>query len=184
MQREGRWVADPTPGRVFEEAEVDGEGHLVVDCDDVPEEEADLANPKCLRAVLDRLREEPGIKGVVLEHDRRRAYGPRAMAVLLRIVAIARVLDQFASREPSPEFPGFTAKETAAVCAKCELRPATLFANLRERVLTDPASFLAEMRTTASALAAYTETGCTGCAGATVQDLAVLLADLEQGPGG
>jgi len=168
---------------VFDEAEADADGRLVVKCEDVPEDLADLSKPACLQAVLRHLRDGGSVRGVVLVHDRERAYGPRAAAVLDGLLALARLLDQFAERAPEPDFPGFTAKEVEAVCAKCEFRPAALFAGLRELLLGDPAALLAALSELASSLAAYEEAGCVGCAGATVQDVRILLAELDRAVG-
>jgi len=169
---------------VFDEAEADADGRLVVKCEDVPEDLADLSKPACLQAVLRHLRDGGSVRGVVLVHDRERAYGPRAVAVLESLLRIGRLLDQLAHRAPAPHFPGFTAKEVAAVCAKCAFRPASLFARLRDRLLGDPARFVADLREIAEALAAYAEEGCAACAGATIQDVRILLAEIEKAAGG
>ena len=169
---------------MFEDVEVDADGQLLVRCEDAPEDAADLARPECLKAVLRRLREGGRVRGVVLVHDRERAYGPRAVAVLESLLRIGRLLDQLAHRAPAPHFPGFTAKEVAAVCAKCTFRPASLFARLRDRLLGDPARFVADLREIAEALAAYAEEGCAACAGATIQDVRILLAEIEKAAGG
>lgn len=169
---------------MFEETEVDGEGRLLVRCEDAPEDAADLARPECLRAVLRALREETGVRGVVLVHDREKAHGPRAMAALNALLAAGRLLDQFAARAPAPAFPGFTAKEAEAACATCALRPATVFARLRDVLLGDPAGFLAALREAAVGLDKQAEEGCGACVGATVQDLRILLRELERPAGG
>lgn len=168
---------------MFDEAEAE-DGRLNVRCEDVPEELADLSKPECLRAVLRHLRDRGGVHTVVLVHDRERAYGARAMAVLDSLLAMGRLLDQLAQRAPSPHFPGFTAKEVEAVCAKCEFRPATLFARLRDRLLGDPSGFLAAFQEVAASLAKYTETGCTACATATIEDFRILIHELERVPEG
>lgn len=165
---------------MFEDAEVDAEGRLVVRCDDAPETAADLAQPGCLAAVLHHLWGETSVRGVVLVHDREKAYGTRAMAVLDGLLALARLLDQFAERTPAPTFPGFTAKEAEAVCATCEFRPATLYARLRQALLQDPSAFPEPLGEVCTALAAYEEEGCRGCAGATVQDLRVLVGEMRK----
>ena len=169
---------------MFDETEVDPEGRLVVRCEDAPEEAVDLTRPECLRAILRHLQEEAGVRGIVLVHDREKAYGSRAMAALNALLALARLLDQFGQRAPAPNFPGFTAKEVEGVCATCEFRPATLFSRLRDALLADPAAFLGVTREVAAALDRYEEEGCGSCAGATVQDLRILIADLERFPGG
>ena len=169
---------------MFEDAEVDRDGRLLVRCADVPEDAADLSRPECLKAVLRHLREAAGVRGVVLVHDRERSYGPRAMAVLDALLAVARLLDQFAQRAPTPEFPGYAAKEVEAVCAKCEFRPAPLFAGLQDRLLGDPAGFLAALRDVAAGLETYEQEGCGTCVAATVQDLRVLLEELARTEGG
>ena len=169
---------------MFEDVEVDADGQLLVRCEDAPEDAADLARPECLKAVLRRLREGGRVRGVVLVHDRERAYGPRAVAVLESLLRIGRLLDQLAHRAPAPHFPGFTAKEVAAVCAKCTFRPASLFARLRDRLLGDPVAFVGDLGAITGALAAYEEEGCTACAGATAQDLAVVLSELARTGGG
>jgi hypothetical protein len=168
----------PSGIRAFDEAEADRDGRLVVRCEDVPEALADLSTPECLRAVLRHLRDGAGIRGVVLVHDRERAYGPRAMAVLHELLAIGRLLDQLAQRAPSPDFPGFTAKEMATLCARCAFRPASLFLRLRDRLLGDPAAFQAALSEVAGSLARYEEAGCTSCATATIQDLRILITEL------
>ncbi len=164
---------------MFEDADVDGEGRLIVRCEG-PEEAADLSRPECLRAVLKRCLEAPDVRGVVLVHDREKAYGARAMAVLGALLRVARLLDQFSARAPSPAFPGFTAKEVEALCARCEFRPEALFSRLQDAVLGDPDAFLEALQGTATALDAYAEEGCAGCAGATVQDLRILLEELAK----
>lgn len=169
---------------MFDEAETDADGRLIVRCEDAPEDLVDLANPECLRAVLRHLRDAPAVRGVVLVHDRERAYGPRAGRVLEALLSLARLLDQFAERAPAPDFPGFTAKEVEAVCARCELRPAALFVRLRDRLLEDPAEFLAAMGDLARSLASYEEAGCAACVAATIQDVRILLAELERAPEG
>lgn len=163
---------------------MDGEGRLRIRCEDIPEDVADLRASECLRAVLGHLHEEAGVRGVVLVRDREKAYGPKAMAVLNGLLAIARLLDQFGQRRPSPNFPGFTAKEIEAVCADCEFRPATLFSRLRAALLSDPLGFLAALDPISVALAAYEEEGCLACAGATIQDLRLLIGELRRLPGG
>jgi len=82
-----------------------------------PEEAVDLTRPECLRAILRHLQEEAGVRGIVLVHDREKAYGSRAMAALNALLALARLLDQFGQRAPAPNFPGFTAKEILALFA-------------------------------------------------------------------
>ena len=176
----------PSEGRedcVFDDTEVDAEGRLVVRCEDAPEDATDLAKPECLKAVLGHLRDGGRVHGVVLVHDRERAYGRRAMAALEALLALGRLLEQLGRRAPAPHFPGFTAKETAAVCAKCPLRPAPVFARLRARLLGDPAAFLEALREIADTLAAYSEEGCSACAGATIQDLRVVLTEVERAGG-
>ena len=168
---------------MFDDTEVDAEGRLLVRCEDAPEDAVDLSKPECLKAVLRHLREGGRVHGVVLVHDRERAYGPRAMEALETLLALGRLLEQLMRRAPAPNFPGFTAKETAAVCGRCSLRPATVFARLRESLLGDPAAFLARLRETADALAAYSEEGCSACAGVTIQDLRVVLAEVEKAAG-
>lgn len=165
---------------MFEDADVDRDGRLLVRCGDAPEELADLSKPECLKAVLRHLIDAAGVRGVVLVHDRERSYGPRAMAVLDALLAAARLLDQFSQRAPAPEFSGFTAREVEAVCAKCEFRPASLFSALRERLLSDPAAFLAALRDLAAAIEAYEQEGCGRCVAASVQDLRILLEELSR----
>lgn len=169
---------------MFDDAAVDGDGRLLVPCDDLPEDAADLSNPACLRAVLLRLREEARVRGIVLVHDRERAYGARAIATIEGLLSLARLLDHFAERPPSPNFPGFTAREVAAVCATCAFRPATVFPSLRDRLLGDPDAFVAALRDVAMSLAAYGEDGCRGCTAATIADLRVLLGELGRVGGG
>jgi hypothetical protein len=169
---------------LFDDAEVDRDGRLLVRCKDVPEGEADLAKPECLRAVLRHLRDAAGVRGVVLVQDRERAYGPRALAVLDALLSLARLLDQFAQRAPAPAFPGFTAREVEAVCARCDFRPAALFTTLRDRLLGDPAAFLEALRDAVASLERYDQDGCGACAAATAQDLRILLADLARMEGG
>ncbi len=168
---------------LFDDAEVDADGRLLVRCEDAPEEAVDLAKSECLRAVLRRLRDEAHVRGVVLVHDRERAYGARAMAVLNRLLCLARLFDQFATRDPAPDFPGFTAKEVEGVCAKCEFRPATMFAKLREILLGDPEGFVAALKGLAASLDAYREEGCRACVAATIQDLRIAITELEGIPG-
>lgn len=166
---------------VFEDAKVDRDGRLVVSCEEAPEQAADLSAPQCLRAVLARLRDEARVSGVVLVRDRERECGPRALAALEALLALARLLDQFGERVPSPEFPGFDAKEVAALCARCEFRPATMFPSLRGKLLGDPAGFVAALKALATSLDEYDESGCRSCAGATAQDLRVLIDDVAKG---
>ena len=169
---------------LFDDTEVDTEGRLLVRCEDVPEAAADLANPECLRAVLRRLRDEASAKGVMLVHDREKAYGDRAMAILESLLSLGRLLDQFGQRAPAPNFHGFTAREVEAVCAKCEFRPAAMFAKLRDELLGDPRQFLAALKELAAALDAYTEDGCRACIASTFQDLRLLVQEIEAGKGG
>jgi hypothetical protein len=166
---------------VFEDLKVDRDGRLVVPCGEIPEEAASLAGTECLRAVLARLRDEARVRGVVLVHDRERECGPRALAALDALLALARLLDQFAQRSPSPEFPGFDAKEVAALCARCEFRPGSMFPALREKVLGDPAGFVSALKALMTSLAAYDESGCGSCTAATVQDLRILIDELAKG---
>ncbi|TLZ52790.1 MAG: hypothetical protein E6K18_02155 [Methanobacteriota archaeon] len=169
---------------VFDDAEVDSEGRLRVACEGVPEDAVDLSKPACLTAVLRRLRESGRVHGVVLVNDRERMYGARATQVLESLLALGRLLDHMAQRPPSPDFPGFTAREVAAVCAVCPLRPATLFVGLRETVLGDPSSFLHVLREAAESLTSYAEQGCSTCTGATIQDLTILIEEVEGAVGG
>ena len=169
---------------MFDDTEVDADGRLLVRCEDAPEEAVDLGKPECLAAVLRHLRDEAGVRGVVLVHERERAYGPRAMAALNRLLAIARLLDQLAQRAPAPNFPEFSAREVEAVCAKCEFRPAAMFATLRDSLLGDPRAFVGALREVAANLSRYEEDGCRACTGATVQDLRILVAELEHAAGG
>ena len=168
---------------MFEDAEVDRDGRLLVRCADVPEELADLSKPECLRAVLRHLRDAAGVRGVVLVHDRERSYGPRAMATLDALLAVARLLEQFAQRAPAPEFAGFTAREAEAVCAKCEFRPDRMFSALQDGILADPAAFLVALREVAAAIEAYEQEGCGACIAASVQDLRILLEELSRTEG-
>ena len=165
---------------MFDDAEVDGEGCLLVRCDEAPEEVADLSNPECLKAVLRHLRDGAPVRGVVLVHDREKAYGPGATAALETLLRIGRLLDHLAQRAPSPRFPGFTAKEVAAVCARCPFRPAAMFVRLRDQILGDPAGFVGGLHEVARKLAGYGEEGCATCAGATIQDLRIVIAELEK----
>jgi len=166
---------------MFEDAKVDRDGRLVVPCADVPEDVASLASPGCLRAVLGRLRDEARVTGVVLVHDRERECGPRALMVLDSLLGAARLLDQFGERSPSPDFPGFDRRELAALCGKCEFRPAAMFPALRGTLLGDPAAFLAALKELATSLDAYDEEGCRSCVSATAQDLRILIDDLAKG---
>jgi len=147
----------------------------------VPEEAASLASQECLRAVLARMRDEARVSGVVLVHDRERESGPRALAALETLLGLARLLDQFGQRSPSPQFPGFDTKEVRALCGKCEFRPGAMFPALRETLLGDPALFVAALKELANSLDAYDEEGCRSCVAATVQDLRILLDDLAKG---
>lgn len=169
---------------MFEETEVDAEGRLLVRCEDVPEDAADLARPECLRAVLRALRDETGVRCVVLVHDREKAHGSRAMSALNALLAAGRLLDQFAARAPVPAFSGFTAKEAEAACATCVLRPATAFPRLRDVLLGDPGGFLTALREVAEGIDGQDEEGCGACTAATVQDLRILLRELERVAGG
>jgi hypothetical protein len=160
---------------------VDPDGRLVVRCERVGEDEAALASPACLRAVLAALRDHPRVSGVEIVHDREKAYGPQAREGLEALLSLARLLEQLAQRAPAPDFPGFTAKEVRALCAKCEFRPATMFAALVDRLLGDPRAFVESLRTTTKNLDAYDEEGCRACVAATVQDLAVLVDEIAKG---
>lgn len=167
------------PG-LFGDAKVDRDGRLVVQCEDQPEEIANLATVECLRAVLGRLRDEARVSGVVLAHDRERECGPRALAVLDVLLGLARLLDQFGERSPDPDFPGFDAKEVEAVCDRCQFRPGTMFPALRETVLGDPAGFVSALKAHATALDAFEETGCRSCTKATDQDLRILIEETSK----
>ena len=147
----------------------------------MPEEAASLSSRECLRAVLARLRDEARVSGGVLVHDRERECGPRALVALDALLGLARLLDQFGERNPSPEFPGFDAKEVAALCGKCEFRPGAMFPGLRETLLGEPAAFLAALKKLAISIDAYDEEGCRSCVAATVQDLRILIDDLAKG---
>ena len=140
-----------------------------------------MASPECLRAVLARLHDEARVSGVVLVHDRERECGPRALAALEALLGLGRLLDQLGQRSPSPEFPGFDAREVAALCGKCEFRPTAMFPALRETLLGDPAGFVAALRKLATAIDAYDEVGCRACVAATVQDVRILVEDLSKG---
>lgn len=165
---------------MFEDAKLDRDGRLVIPCEDISEAAASLASVECLRAVLARLRDEARVSGVVLVHDRERECGPRALSALDALLSVARLLDQFGERSPSPEFPGFDAKEVAALCGRCEFRPGTMFPALRETLLGDPARFVAALKALATSLDAYDEAGCHACVGATAQDLRILIDDLAK----
>lgn len=164
------------------DVEIDDDARLVVRCDGT-EGEADLARPDTLRLVLGRMRDAPGVAGVILVHDREKAYGPRAMAALQTLLALERLLEQLASRAPSPDFPEFTAKEVAAVCARCRFRPGAMFPALQEPVLRDPRAFVAALADLATCLAAHDEAGCRACVQATVQDLLLVVGEMGRPAG-
>lgn len=164
------------------DAEIDDDARLVVQCEG-PEDSADLSRPDTLRVVLRRMRDAPGVTGVILVHDREKSYGSHAMAVLRTLLALERLLEQLAQRAPAPHFPGFAAKEVAAVCARCPFRPATMFRALQERVLGDPRAFSAALANLASSLTAHDEDGCRACVRATLQDLSILVQEMERPPG-
>ena len=127
------------------------------------------------------MRDEARVGGVVLVHDRERECGPRALAALEALLGLGRLLDQLGQRSPSPEFPGFDAREVAALCGKCEFRPGAMFPALREKLLGDPAGFVAALRRLATVIDAYDEAGCRACVAATVQDVRILVEDLSKG---
>lgn len=158
------------------------DGRLIVRCDDLAEENLDLSKTDTLRAILGLLRDAANVRGVVLVHDRERALGPAAMAVLDALLALGRLLDQFAQRAPAPDFPGFTAKEIDAICARCEFRPSGLFAGLRQRLLGDPTGFLAALEVVATELSKYEEAGCTACTTATVEEIRILIEEMARVP--
>lgn len=167
---------------MFEDAEVDGEGRLIVRGDEARPEVMDLASPGCLAAVLRRLHEEVGVRGVVLVRDREQAYGPAALAALRHLLVLARLLARFAERPPAPDFPGYTAKEVRAVCTKCTFRPSTMFGRLAETVLGgDPAAFVTLLKEVAEGLDAYAEGGCRACTAASRADLHLVLREMEGG---
>lgn len=174
-------LAPQPPGGtgLLEDIEVDGDGRLILQCGDAPPEVADLAHPDCLAAVLRTMRETAAVRDIILVRDREKAFGPRARSALRALLAITRLLDQLATREPTPDFPGFTAKEVAAVCAKCPFRPARMFEDLRSSLFGGPHPFLEALKDLAASLEEYEEEGCEACMGATIQDLRVLLAELK-----
>ncbi len=150
---------------------------LIVDCKEAPVTSADLRDPACLAAVLVHLEREFGIEAVVLSHYVEKQYGPRAMDALRRLLALARLLGQMASREPSPNFPGVPRKQVAARCAACAFNPRALFGGLREKVLGDFAGFHADFLRSAEALRKYREPGCATCTSATANDLVYLFRE-------
>ena len=163
---------------MFSQAEVQpSKGRLIVDCKEAPEASADLRDPACLAAVLRHLDREFGIEAVVLSHYVEKQYGPQAMEALRKILALARLVGQMASREPSPNFPGTPRKQVAAKCAACAFNPHALFGRLREKVLEDFAAFHAEFLTSAEALRRYRDPGCKACTAATANDLIYLFRE-------
>ncbi len=193
---------------MFSQAEVQpSKGRLIVDCKEAPETSADLRDPACLAAVLRHLEREFGIEAVVLSHYVEKQYGSRAMEALQKLLALARLVGQMASREPSPNFPGTPKKQVAAKCAACAFNPRALFGRLREKVLGDFAAFHAakcaacafnprapfgrlrekvlgdfaafhaEFLASAEALRRYRDAGCTACTAATANDLIYLFRE-------
>ncbi len=164
---------------MFSQAELQpSRARLVVDCKDAPEEAADLREPACLAAVLGHLEREFGVESVVLSHYVEKQYGPRAMDVLRRILAYARLLSQVGTRRPAPAFPALSRKQVAARCAACPLRPRTLFAVLRETLLRRFAAFPAGLTGAAERVDRHRDPGCRACTAATANDLVYLYGEL------
>src|SRR5437867_7733909 len=157
---------------MFFRAEVQpSQARLVVDCKDAPESAADLRHPECREAVLGLLEREFGIESVILSHYVERQYGPRAMEALRRILALANLLAQLATRAPAPNFPGMSKKQVAAKCAGCPFHPKALFSGMRGKLLRDFMGFRAAFADLADKLQRYREPGCRTCTAATTTDL-------------
>jgi len=138
-------------------------------------EEADLRDPACRRAVLEALRDEPPIEALVLSDLTERRYGPRAAAAVNALLAILRLAEEFATREPAPEFPGEPARRTRARCAACPLQPKSLFLRLAEACAEDLPVFHAELEVRVRAAAKAPPPGCARCVQLTQRDLALLI---------
>jgi len=165
-------------GIVFSQVELQpSRARLVVDCKEAPEEAADLRDPACLAAVLGHLEREFGVESVVLSHYVEKQYGPKAMKILRGILGYARLLNQVGTRRPTPAFSGLSKKQTAAKCAPCPLRPRTLFAGLRERLLGHFATFHAAFTEAADRVDRHREPGCEACTATTENDLVYLFRE-------
>ncbi len=164
---------------MFSQAELQSSrGRLIVDCKEAPEDAADLRDPACLAAVLGHLEREFGVESVVLSHYVEKQYGPRAMDVLRRILAYARLLNQVGTRRPTPAFAGLSRKQVAARCGPCPFRPRALFSGLRERLLGRFGTFPAALTDAADRVALHRDPGCAACTATTVNDLAYLFKEL------
>jgi len=163
---------------VFSQVELQpSRARLVVDCKEAPDEAADLRDPACLAAVLGHLEREFGVESVVLSHYVEKQYGPRAMDILRRILAYARLLNQVGTRRPTPAFSDLSKKQAVAKCTACPFRPRTLFAGLRERLLGQFATFHAAFTEAADRVDRHREPGCEACTATTANDLVYLLRE-------
>jgi len=138
------------------------------------EEPPDLRDPGCLRAVLEILREEPRVESLVLAHRRERRYGRKTLGVLQAFLDVLRLTAQLATRDPTPDFPGESPRQTRARCAACPLRPAALFPRLARQLPAGLQEFHAEFELRAHALSRRVEPGCARCLGLTRRDLEIL----------
>ncbi len=159
-------------------------GLMYVDCGDADVDEPDLKDPICLKAVLKNLRGELRVDGVILNHLREKHYGRKTLRALREIIALSSLLDELASQEPLPNFPGLTKREVSARCEACPFNAKVLFSRLKSLLLDnlpeiDFPSFATEFAMKTRELAGHTYKGCLGCTGRTVDDLSYLLSEIE-----
>lgn len=149
----------------------------MVDCKDSLDLLADLENPQCRAAVLSHLSGQVGVESIVLSHHREKQYGRAAVAVLYRILELARAIERLSGREPTPNFPGRSRREVSARCAACRFNPRSLFPGLREALLRDFSEFHGRFADTAGRLHAYRERGCRACTAVTRDDMIFLFRE-------
>jgi len=169
---------------MFDSYQMDhAKGLMIVDCSDA-DEEPDLKDPRCLKAVLGNLGNEMRVEGIVLNHHREKHYGRRTLKTLREVISLSSLLDQLAGQEPLPNFPGLARKEIQARCCACQFGPVSLFARLKELLLGDlpridfPA-FSVEFAARARELERHRYKGCQRCTARTVADLSFLLSEIE-----
>ncbi len=147
---------------------------MVIDCKDSFVLAADLQNPECRREVLLELSRQLGIEAIVLSHYREKQYGRATVALLSRILDLARLLDRLSARAPAPNFPRVPRREVAAKCAACPFNPQTLYSHWRNDLLDDFGRFYDSFTATVEKLQGYREPGCRACTAATHEDLIFL----------
>jgi hypothetical protein len=148
--------------------------------------DADLTNSICLSGVLTGLYNEYNVDSVILSHYIETKYTQTSMQMLRLMVEILQVLEQLSIRDPFDEYfikddelTSQSKNQQKIVCEKCNLKPESMFSNLRKDFLSNITAFYETLNKISEEVRNNSDGNCVQCMNATQSDLMYLFSKLE-----